>query len=263
VKVYVINLDRRKDRLEFMLKQAEARSFTFERIAAVDGTAPDLLARAENLRPGFQGMQISSTELACFESHRKAWEAFLETGESYGLIMEDDVVVSPEFADFLNDSWIPEDADFVRLETFLRLTNFDLRPVSVTAGRRLHRLRSSIWGAGAYVLSRQVAERLLEETTVPSDPVDDVLFDERSPFFSRFITYQMIPAPAIQGDKLKTTSQEDWVRSSLKADRHKRALPDLRRPGLQRFRVWRRIKYRAQRLAARLQGRLLNPVPFK
>jgi glycosyl transferase, family 25 len=262
MRVYVINLDRRQDRLEFMRGQAEARGFAFERIAAVDGALPDLVARAEQLRTGFQGVRITPVELACFESHRKAWRTFLETGDTYGLILEDDLVVSPEFAGLLNDDWIPGNADVVRLETFLTLTNFDPRPVAEVAGRRLHRLRSSSWGAGAYILSRQLAEYLLETTVEISDPVDDVLFDERSPFFPKLVIYQMIPAPSIQGTKLKSTRQEGWVKSSLKTDRDNRQTA-LQRTGLDRFRIWRRIRYRAQRINARLHGRLLSPVPFR
>jgi glycosyl transferase family 25 len=261
MKVYLINLDRAPERLEHFTTQAIARGFTFERIAAVDGRAPEFAARAKGIAQ--EGAFLGPNEIACAESHRKAWRAFLASDERYALVMEDDVVVSESFSDFLHENWLPADTDIVRLETFTLLTLFEGRPVARVAGRRLYRLRGHAWGAAAYVLSRQAALDLLKATEDLCEAVDVVMFWNCSPLFKERVIYQMIPAPAIQGMWLKEAKKEAWTKSSLEAERVAIRGVAAKPNGLRAYRTWRRIIYRLQRLRARLQGRLLSPVPFK
>lgn len=264
MKVYVINLDRRPDRLAFFREQAAARGFAFERIVAVDGTDPALAARAAGLAAGFREKTIGPLQLACFESHRKAWRALLDSEDDTALVMEDDLVVSDDFATLLADDWFPEDADLVRLEAWLKISRFDRKPVARVNGRDLLRMHGTLMGAGAYLISRRTARILIDASERISVPVDQFMFNEDAPLFRQLVIYQMIPAPAIQGFKFNTIHPDqagEWAESSLDEERAQ-SKEDIRATGWKRYKIFWRIRYRYLRLQAWLTGTQYTDVPF-
>ena len=261
MKTYVINLDRRPDRLAFFREQAAARRFDFERIVAVDGTDPALIARAATLPVGFTGHRRGPSHLACFESHRQVWRAILESGDPFGIVMEDDVVLAKDFSRLLSADWVPYDADLVRLETYMMPTRLDRAPVGRVEGRAIRRMRSTMGGTGAYVIARPAAARLLQETEAIYENIDAVLFDTRSPLFSSLRIYQLIPAPAIQGHRLPQVRAQGWAESTLQTERTEdEGGPPPPPQGLRRFKFYWKAQYWLRRLKARAQGRI--DVPF-
>lgn len=260
MKVHVINLDRRPDRLAFFRDQAAARGFEFERIVAVDGTDPALVARAAALPAGFTGHRRGPFQLACFESHRLAWRAVLDSGDACGIVMEDDVVLAEDFRRLLADGWVPQDADLVRLETYMTPARFDAAPAGQVAGRAIRRMRSTMGGAGAYVIARPAAARLLQATETLFEGVDEVMFNTRSPLFGQLAIYQLIPAPAIQGHRLPPVRGQGWAESSLQAERTEDEGGVPAQTGLRRFKLYWRAQYWMRRLKARARGRI--DVPF-
>jgi glycosyl transferase, family 25 len=263
MKAFLINLDRRPDRLEHFQAQAAALGFEFERIAAVDGNLPALQERASGLPRSILGDPIGPYALACFESHRKAWRAIVDSGAAFGLVMEDDLVLAADFAALLEDSWIPEDADIVRLEAYANMASkFDRHPAASVGKRRLHRLRSTGMNCGAYVISQQIASMLLSESTDIRDPVDAWLYHQDSPLFPRLRTYQMIPVPAIQGSFLADRESRGWTESSLEDERQVIASDRKRTTSHRRRGLRRRIMAPLWQIKARLQGMLHTRVPF-
>lgn len=87
VGVFVINLDRRPDRLERILTWLNRVELEAVRIQAIDGQNASL-GILSRLRP---------SEIACWESHQKAYALFLESDFPYALILEDDAVINPRF----------------------------------------------------------------------------------------------------------------------------------------------------------------------
>jgi GR25 family glycosyltransferase involved in LPS biosynthesis len=77
LKIYLINLDSRLDRLEWALSQAARFDINFERISALKSSD----VSANLVTPGV---------MACFESHRKAWEKIANSEDDYALVLEDD-----------------------------------------------------------------------------------------------------------------------------------------------------------------------------
>ena len=58
--------------------------------------------------------------------------------------------------------------------------------------------------------------RLFEATASSATPVDVVLFSDRSAFFDRLVTYQMVPAQAVQGKRPASDAREaDWSATSI------------------------------------------------
>ena len=158
MEVYVINLDRHRDRLLHMKNMLGENGFT--RIAAVDGLE---FADAAPKPPGTPGAfeHLSRFERGCIVSHQKSWVAFLETDADYACILEDDVILSKDFSMCIrNDNWMSSDCDVVKIET-ARQKVLTVPGDAVQQRRRLVPLFSLHFGSAGYVISRQGAEKLI------------------------------------------------------------------------------------------------------
>jgi GR25 family glycosyltransferase involved in LPS biosynthesis len=132
------------------------------------------------------------------------------------MVLEDDLVLADGIVECLADGWMPDDADIVKLETRRSRVHVGRERIPVHGARYLSRLKSTNLGGACYVISGRAANRLLQLTTDFADAVDDVLFNVDHPIFSKLTTYQMIPAPGIQGRMGKlTASEETWLNSSI------------------------------------------------
>ncbi|BCP53209.1 glycosyl transferase [Kaistia sp. 32K] len=187
MRAVVINLDRSPERLALFGEQAERLGFAFERLEAVDAHG-----RAETRGP------LSAAEIACFESHRRAWQLLVDSGEDWLAVFEDDVLLASPIARLLaSDHWIPDKTDLVKLETF------DVRVAiaakgAVVEGVSLHRLQTTHCGAAGYILSRQCAIELLAKTHNFSEPVDIVMFNQEHEVCRNVRILQTVPAVCIQ-----------------------------------------------------------------
>jgi glycosyl transferase family 25 len=93
-------------------------------------------------------------------------------------------------------SWVPADADVVKLETFFCRTVIQRRKIAAGNGFSVVRLRKGHPGAGGYLVSRQTARDFLEATAHINIAVDDLIFD---PIVSAGKTvYQLVPALCAQ-----------------------------------------------------------------
>jgi len=211
MKIYCINLDRHPLRMERMRKCL--RGLEFERVPAVDGKTLHGPEYRDVSRPSGAD-NISRYELACVQSHCVTWSRFLAGGEPYCCVLEDDVVLSPDFPKFVSDtSWIPSRCDVVKIET-----NCEKVMLSRTAfgalGRTLAELRSLHMGGAAYIVSRRGAEMLLAETSRPGLPPDLVMFDPD--FYPRHgQLLQLIPALCVQVQHIPGGIVFDELHSSI------------------------------------------------
>lgn len=118
MEVYLINLDRRGDRLQAIQKTFDRIGLSFIRIAAVDGM---LMSQDErdwvySLTPG---------EIGCYLSHKKCIELIAASQNEYGVVLEDDVQFSDGVERYLTDmNWIPKGADIVKLDTCGHLCSY-------------------------------------------------------------------------------------------------------------------------------------------
>lgn len=241
MKAYCINLDRRPDRMEHMTAQFARQGMTVERIPAVDAQDPAVAAAAALCRVGFTGRVMGPGAYGCFQSHREFWRRLVASGETHGMILEDDLVLSEGLAAYLADGWVPTDADIVKLETYESRIHLDKGEGASAGPRRLHRLRSRHAGTGCYVISAAAAKRLLAQTEgTPNDPIDEYLFSEASPAFGTLRIYQMVPAPVIQGDRWKGAGAgASWTETSIT---QRLAPGDV--PGMKRETRWDRLRRR-------------------
>ena len=196
MKCLVINLDRSPERLAHMTAEFARINIGFERVAGIDAKQhPDLALQPQHaihaIRP------LSCSEIACLHSHRACWTIIAQDDAPYGAVFEDDMVFSSRAGALLGDtSWVPADADVVKLETFFSRTVIQRRRTSAGHGFSMVRLRKGHPGAGGYLLSRQMARDFLEATAQINIAVDDLIFD---PIMSAGRTvYQLVPALCAQ-----------------------------------------------------------------
>lgn len=255
-RIYLINLERSRERLKFMSEQFETLSLSAERLPAVD-------ARQIDLGP-FAHLQLTPGEIGCFLSHRAAWERLFGSGEQYALILEDDTHLSPELPKLIADmSWFPKDATAVKMETSRAPVILDPTEHPAPMGRKLRRLRTAHMGTGAYIVCREGAGELLRASEDFREPVDNFMFSENA--LKRFTIYQMVPAAAIQQFHMER-EEVQFVPSEIVPERAKRKAVK-KRPSAPII-IVREVRRAIRKFRFRTIPRLIyrtpfSPVPFR
>ena len=98
VLIQVINLERRPDRLARISAQLEKAGLNFEVQVAVDG-------QLETHEPTF----LSKGAIGCWKSHVNSMQRIVQANAPFGLILEDDAVLSP----LVNDRYLSEMTDLM------------------------------------------------------------------------------------------------------------------------------------------------------
>jgi len=247
--IFLINLKRRPDRLQFMSAQLEAIGLPFERVEAYDFLENDF---------GPTTQTLSGAERACAISHRKAWQSFLASGRDRCLILEDDVILSPDLKSFLeNPANIPNTVDVLRLETmFMRSRLGPGRTCRKMRKFKIHRMHSIHYGCGAYVISRSFAGSAVRDLTDFPGPVDHVMFAPEEDCFYPTAAYQLRPALCVQAEWYEPTKDLPLALSDLHLERTARFERNaaMRPP---RVKIKRSFIVKCQREAARFGRKLM------
>lgn len=86
IKIYVVNMEKNKDRLENFTKMMDNLNLPFERYDAVNGS----LYNPTHLKKG---------EFGCFMSHKNLWQKILDDPDNEeAIIFEDDCMISPKYS---------------------------------------------------------------------------------------------------------------------------------------------------------------------
>jgi GR25 family glycosyltransferase involved in LPS biosynthesis len=190
LRVYCINLKHRTDRWERFSQQPELeelkKNYKFERIEAVNGSALNIMKDdrislrtkrniKEHIRRDHEELN-SAGGVGCYLSHTSVWKKFLDSGDSYAMILEDDAIL---YNGFLSDfqqamrdtTLLPQMPDvwFFNVPTPLYY-EYKGKPYPTTVkeqnlGPWVTKTCSPFTG---YLLSRNGAEKLLE-TAFPID----------------------------------------------------------------------------------------------
>ncbi|MBT9287914.1 glycosyltransferase family 25 protein [Prosthecodimorpha staleyi] len=270
---YVINLRSRVDRAERIGRVFGGLGIAFRRIDAIPVTeVSDELSRTW-VPPG-RDRPLAVAHVACFLSHMRAWQAIADGSDRYGAVFEDDVILAPDIAAFLGvEDWIPAGADVVKLETKeTPEARIDRRASGALGRHKVHRLRGKHLGAAGYVLSREMALRLLQRD-LPKYPVDRVLFHETEGLLSHWNIHQVVPGLCIQGSVLARIEgrppEREFVSDIAALSRDERVGPKPARPRHLRRRG--RGLLKAQMVLARLghqfglllRGQKGGAIPFR
>jgi len=167
--VYIINLDRKPERFDYVSKQLDAMKITnYQRWIATDGFNAD---PGEMINIGVTPKLTERGGLAgCASSHIRMWKHIADNKLGWTLILEDDAHFHPNFIELFKEYWknVPTDAKIV----FPGFCGDETRiskhgPVSDEAVMCLH----------AYMLSHDGAQYLLDNLLPMTEPVDIELKD--------------------------------------------------------------------------------------
>ena len=166
IPVYVINLDRRPDRLKIISETLDRMGIEYKRISAVD--ANDLAQTSqenEKIITGYTSRSpskvISIGDEACALSHFKVFDSFLKSNSQFALILEDDPTLASDLPQLLaSTEWIPSKCNLINLEVgeeskYLTGSILGKTP----SGRELREIYRFQYGGGtsAYIISKRGA----------------------------------------------------------------------------------------------------------
>lgn len=118
LKIFLINLDSRPDRLAYVSKQLDELGLDFIRISAVIGKDLNLEEQRLFDKRGFileQKKELVLGEIGCAMSHRLIWQKMLDENIDHALILEDDVNIDEYLVDFLKKTIHYQEFDFLNL----------------------------------------------------------------------------------------------------------------------------------------------------
>ena len=201
VPVFLINLDRRPDRLAQMKSEFAKVGATFERIPAVDATEPSEGLEKWRADPR---VSIGQATLCCMLSHLSAFRRIVADDIPLAMVAEDDVELSPDVLPLLSSGdWLPAGIGLVQCETTVgRRKHKRLLGPHTTAtpasGRVLRRLHARAMGAACYLITKDAAQKLIAGTKLAL-PADHLLFNSAvSPVFHKVGVAVLTPAIARQ-----------------------------------------------------------------
>lgn len=196
--VYFINLARSKERACAMKEHLATRGIAAVRVVAVDGrelTAEQWARYDPRPREGRGDPALTSSEVACFLSHRKVWKAIANSGRA-GLILEDDARLAENAASLLTEAQpYLACADVIRWNGYRARIALPLARLST--GRAICLLVAGPGGACAYMLTPHGARRLLALSKRFSEQIDTFLDHV---LLRGVITLAILPYPAFLSD---------------------------------------------------------------
>ncbi|KAB2682092.1 MULTISPECIES: glycosyltransferase family 25 protein [Brucella/Ochrobactrum group] len=174
VKAFIIHLERATDRQPQVEELVRKLPVETEVVNAVDGRTLDnqtisRVYRRSVHRPRYP-FQLSTNEIACFLSHRKAWQEIIDQRLDAGLVLEDDVELTPDFAAAYSAA-----CQILKADSFIRFPFREResgRVVLTTEGVRVIEPVPVGLGMVAQLVGREAAQRLLSATEIFDRPVD-------------------------------------------------------------------------------------------
>lgn len=243
VPIFYINLDGRPDRRAFMERQFAELGLAAQRVTATPAGA----VSKEHLEQHCSDDAVhyrTRSELACWYSHLQCWREIIATGAGWGLVLEDDAVLSPKLPAFLRAFFAAghdRGCDLVQLETVARRTRVLPVIARVEPGIDLRPFRSTVCGAAGYLIRASTLPVLLSDPQLFERPVDHRLF---CPFIPAIPGWRLLltdPALCIQAERMEVSGVANgnikkfdaWPTAPMPVMRERRRL--LRQAGIANF----------------------------
>jgi GR25 family glycosyltransferase involved in LPS biosynthesis len=184
---YLINLDKRKERLENFTTQWNTSDLgqksKFKRVQAVDGSTIELMGTvAPEIEDGINRIekygvrtshpQMTRGMIGCYKSHYKVFQEIYTSGKPYGLVFEDDAEMDPQIYHKATQRLdFPNDWDVILLG-HVRLMDYEKGPKP-----GLLRVRD-FWGLHGYLISRRGVSKMLLYKDMPINLQIDIFMSK-------------------------------------------------------------------------------------
>ncbi len=173
---YIINMDEARERWQFVQKAYSETGLSYSRVSAVIGRQfplPHPSYDEERYRL-CHGQRTNPGQLGCYMSHLKCLRLFLESGDEYAMIAEDDSKPVRDVSRVIDAALKYEGCwDILRVCGF---HNPHPKPfVDLVGEYKLAICFTRLCGTGAYVVSRHAADVLLQKLVPMFLPIDHAL----------------------------------------------------------------------------------------
>jgi glycosyl transferase family 25 len=198
IPIYYINVAAQTARRRFMERQCAALGLVAARFEAVTQPSAEDVRRYCN---PYTRRPLLLPELACSLSHWSLAKRIAEGDARFGVIFEDDALLSTELPRFLAAFEVYERRlDIVKLETSTEWLRMHPSHDHEFGGIKLTRCFSISAGAGGYILSRRAAAEIVRRRHLMlSRPYDHALFHpHRILAHAGLVTRFAVPALCVQ-----------------------------------------------------------------
>ena len=223
MQIFVINLPIAIERRKIQQDQLAKLGLEYK---ILDATSADDISEATYKKHYFDWQRpLRKTEIACYYSHRSAWEIVIKSKKP-ALILEDDVMLSrciPELLDNLNDI---DNSDLINLESMNRKKFVSRSHIDIDCNSKLHRLYQDKSGAAGYILWPSGANKLIQ--LEKNSGIG--LADAHITACHALKAYQVEPSPIIQLEKctiygITNTYTEAVLKSTVNVgDKNKKSI---------------------------------------
>ena len=218
--IWLINLPRSEERRLRMERQLHAMGLDYIKFNAVDGRAQESeLAPFVDI-PGFwrkMSRHPLPGEIGCYFSHVNVWQELAESDYSAALVLEDDVVFHEDFLDAVDialeniDKW--DMLKLNRIRAKVPVETGKIGPYSLNA------YLGPATGFGAYLITRDLARKLVPHMTPMSMPID---YEATRWWHYDFKLLGLEPFPSHVDDKGYSTINGSNYAGLVKPPKHKR-----------------------------------------
>ncbi|MGB0415606.1 MAG: glycosyltransferase family 25 protein [Coraliomargarita sp.] len=205
IPIYVINLDRSKDRMRSMESQLNSQNLDFHRFPAFDGGTINIeKCSAFDLGDSRQiaGRELSKNEIGCAMSHLSIYKEITAKQIEHTLILEDDIFLPPNMNLLIQEVLTDEKWDVLLIHH--RNPRFKKFTSRRTKNFRILDFKGNAASTAAYFVRLRAAEKLLKKGQ-PLRMVADRLTGDTS--INRLRICGLI-APPIQTISFKSTIQQ-------------------------------------------------------
>ncbi|MDO7253569.1 glycosyltransferase family 25 protein [Helicobacter cappadocius] len=176
MKIFIINLDRAKDRKEFMQNQinklSDLRQVEFIFFDAIDAKNDEHHRFVGHYRKFLAisngGRELKESEKACYASHFSLWQKCVELGEPI-VILEDDIELLPEFIEGIKRI-------FSSSYEYVRLMGLDTSNKSfIELNEHFSLTYDEVLGTQGYYLTAKGAKKFIKGSKYWVLPVDNYM----------------------------------------------------------------------------------------
>lgn len=205
-KIFIINLPRRLDRKEQMIKKlSDANIDNYEFVEGLDGQTPQIINKFEKSKTDYYLKHskpypiITTGHYGCLLSHINAIKIAKSRNYSNIMILEDDVFFCENFLSQLSQLQIPQ-YDMIYLG-------------GITSKKKLflsdwaHCSNYKIMGAYGYILSKSMYDIILEKLTKLEDYVDLLYIRQIQPNYKVILLNDYIKTDLSSSDTSKKSKQ--------------------------------------------------------
>lgn len=196
MQIFVINLPSAIERRKLQQDQLTKLGLEYK---ILDAMSVDDISEATFKKHYFDWQRpLRKTEVACYYSHRSAWETVIKSGKP-ALILEDDAILSKCVPKLLDNLYKIDNSDLINLENRSRKKFVSRSQIDINCNSKLLKLYQDRTGAAGYILWPSGAKKLIQ--LEKNSGIG--LADAHIATCYALKAYQVEPSPIIQLDQCK------------------------------------------------------------